>query len=105
MKESTKKPILVAIARKLALRVFLITALLAGSVSAVYAALYNWGCHDGYCYYLSCGSSAGNYWARCPQNCQSCPCEPCDTGPCQTTADEQCARGGHPPLEEVGGGY
>ena len=99
MTEPTKKQIGLWIARKLALKLFLVAALLSASV-AVYA-------DQGYFMgYLSNGdtawlwcTSSGNFYTRCDTgSCptgQSCPCEECTTSPCQESADYQCSiRGG-----------
>ena len=99
MKEPKRKRIVLVIARKLALKLFLVMALLSASV-AVYA-------DQGYFFgYLGNGdtawlwcTSSGNFWSRCDTgSCppgQNCPCHECDTGPCQDTADQQCAMRGH----------
>lgn len=95
MKEPKRKAIVFMIVKRLAPKLFLIAALLSAS-GAVYAESYWLGGWGGYNFFLSCGSSAGNYYFRCPE-CpagQSCPCEPCDTAPCQESADDQCAMRG-----------
>lgn len=54
-------------------------------------------CHvqdsGGYSFWLSCGSSAGNFWYRCDGQGN---CDDCDTEPCQETADQWCESGGCP---------
>jgi hypothetical protein len=97
--EPTKNRIVLRIARRLALRLLLVAALLSASVAVYGQAVGYWygPVGDGGNAFLWCGTSAGNFWTRCP-SCpagQSCPCEACDTGPCQETADEQCALHGH----------
>jgi hypothetical protein len=93
--EPTKKRIVRGIARRLALRVFLVAALLSASVAVYSQGTGYWygTLSDGSNAFLWCGTSAGNFWTKCPV-CpagQSCSCDVCDTGPCQDTADEQCA--------------
>lgn len=106
MKLYTKGQVLLAFARRLTVKCIFATALLSASAMLVYAnTLYSYGCRDGYCAFLSCGSSAGNYWANCPPG--GGPCAICDTSPCQETADEQCAlksgggEGGPAPIQSA----
>lgn len=51
-------------------------------------------CHGGYgeTFWLSCGSSAGNYFAVCPADGGACTVE---QGFAQQEADAECARRGH----------
>ena len=46
-------------------------------------------------YWVSCGSSAGNYVYKCDAS----HCEACPTPECNTTANRVCARHGYPPTE------
>ena len=94
------KQIVLMIARKFALKLFLVTALLSASV-AVNAAGYFYG-HDadGNTYWLWC-TSTGNYWTKCMTgSCptgQSCPCETLTGGDYQSEANARCAMH-EPPL-------
>lgn len=51
-------------------------------------------CNGGYgeTFWLSCGSSAGNYFALCPADGGPCTV---DQGTAQQEADAECARRGH----------
>lgn len=94
----TKNLMVRGIARRLVLKLFLVVALLSASATA-YGTVYFWeAMDDGSNMFLSCGSTAGNYWARCPDQdlgCSNCPCDICDTSHCQEMADAQCRRLGH----------
>lgn len=106
MKEPNRKRIVLLIARKLALKLFLVTALLSASV-AVHAGGHFYGFDDnGDTYWLWC-SASGNHWTKCNTgSCptgQSCPCQELSGGNYQQEADERCARhgaGDGPVLEE-----
>lgn len=88
------KPIVLVIARKLALKLFLVAALLSASV-AVYANGYFYG-YDQYgdTYWLWC-SASGNHWTKCNTgSCptgQSCPCSELSGAEYQQSANERCA--------------
>lgn len=60
----------------------------------VHAELFHMKCEGGYCYWLSCGSSAGPYYYKCtetnPSVCGACPTDACDD-----SAAEQCAQRGY----------
>lgn len=97
MEEPTRKRIILSIARKLTVKLILITALLSASV-AVYAQGRYWGkLQNGDTVWLWC-SPAGNHWTVCATGTcptgQSCPCYECPTSDCQQSADHWCASGG-----------
>jgi hypothetical protein len=99
MKEPESKRTILLIARKLALKLFLIAALLSASV-VVHAQGYFWGyLPGGDTAWLWC-SASGNHWTRCDTgSCptgESCPCSECTTAACQDTANYECAFGGCP---------
>ncbi|HLM55535.1 MAG TPA: hypothetical protein VK422_05360 [Pyrinomonadaceae bacterium] len=50
-------------------------------------------CSGGYCYFLSCGSSAGNYYMKCSQTTGIC--DDCEENVCNESADYQCQLRGH----------
>ncbi|HEY8204571.1 MAG TPA: hypothetical protein VIF81_07585 [Pyrinomonadaceae bacterium] len=92
--KSLTRPVAIAIAKKLGLRIVALLTLIAATVVVCAAATYYMGDGGGWTYWLSCGSSAGNFYYKCDGggNCQAC-----DTGPCQESADEQCGMR-EPPL-------
>ena len=90
------------ITRKLALKLFLVMALLSASV-AVHAGGYYYGTDEnGDTYWLWC-SSSGNYWTKCNTgSCptgQSCPCTTLTGGDYESEANARCAMH-EPPLIE-----
>ena len=100
----SKRQAVLAFARKLTVKLVFAAVLLSTSAMLIYAnAVYSWDCDNGYCVFLSCGSTAGNYWAKCPPG--GGPCEICNTTACQETADYQCGKkssgGGPAPVESA----
>ena len=84
--------------RKLVRGLSLVVAVFAAVFSlatAVYASsIYPIGqCGNGYCYFLSCGSSAGNYYMKCNQ--ATGVCDDRETDACNGSANEQCEMRGH----------
>lgn len=65
----------------------------AASVSVVFAEIYYIGGSAGETFWLSCGSSAGNYVALCPAGGGPCTV---DQGFAQEEANRLCAERGHP---------
>lgn len=63
----------------------------ASSAVAVRADLFYISSNYGETLWLSCGSSAGNYYAYCPENGGSCWV---DQGAAQEEADAECAKRG-----------
>ena len=102
MNRISRKSLPVVLAKKLILRLLVLVALLSGT-AVVYAEIYPMGGSGGYTYWLSCGSSAGNYYYRCYNDGNNNVCVACDTGPCQESADLQCAMRGHAPIAPVDG--
>lgn len=99
MEGPTNKLIILSIARKLAVKLTLIAALLSASV-VVYGQGRFWGrLGNGDTVWLWC-SPGGNHWTRCDTgSCptgQSCPCYECTTSDCQASANYWCASGGNP---------
>ena len=97
--ELTRNRIVFGIARRLALKVFLVAAMVTATVAVHAQGTGYWlgGIGGGWNAFLWCGTSAGNFFTKCPP-CppgQSCPCEACDTSLCDEIADEQCAMRGH----------
>ena len=94
--------------KRLALKLFLVAVLLVASVTA-YAEIYYIPDDNtsGGPTFLSCGSSAGNYIAVCPdpdEGCSNCPCTICQDADCQEEANRQCAARGHGSGSESGYG-
>lgn len=75
--------------RKKVLLVLATLALVTSAATATYAVIFPIESGDGYSYWLSCGSSAGNYFYKCDSD----GCVACDT--CGEQADEQCALRGY----------
>lgn len=74
---------------------FAAAAIVYSAATAVYADVYPMGdCRNGYCYFLSCGSSAGNYYYKCDQS--TGVCDDCDTSACTDSANYQCEQRGYP---------
>jgi hypothetical protein len=97
MKEPNRKRIVMVIATRIALKLFFVAALLSASVVVYAARGYFLGYNSsGDTLWLWCDTSSGNYYSRCDtSSCptgQSCPCEMCNTGPCQQSANAQCAQ-------------
>lgn len=64
----------------------------ASSAVAVHAAVFHISTNYGETLWLSCGSSAGNYFAYCPANGGTCWV---DQGIAQQEADAECALRGY----------
>ena len=74
---------------------FTLLALLASAATAVYADIFPVqppGGSGNYTYWLSCGSSSGNYYYRCDNDTGLC--DDCDTDACQESANTECSRRG-----------
>ena len=63
-----------------------IAAITLGTTTVVYADIIPVKEEGGYTWWVSCGSSAGNYVYRCDAN----GCEACDTPQCQDYANSVC---------------
>lgn len=77
--------------RKMLFFAFTLLALVASSAVAVYADIYWMQTSGGYTFWLSCGSSAGNYYYKCDGQGN---CDDCETQACTDSANDQCAMHG-----------
>jgi hypothetical protein len=98
-----RRQIVLLIARKLRIKLFLLTALLSASV-VVNAGGYFYGHdQDGNTFWPWC-TPTGNYWTKCNTgSCptgQSCPCTTLTGGDYQSEANARCAMHEPPPIIE-----
>jgi hypothetical protein len=93
LKQAMANPLFAAMAKRLFIASALSVALVFTAIAYAqdrYSCSVDTGGGGYYNYWLSCGSSAGNFWYRCDG---AGNCDDCDTQACQDTADYQCSTG------------